>query len=372
MKEKVFAVIFLIVLSFSCTKERKTNNDLSELSLYGKVRSVRIASYNAYDSYGEIIKGEKLERDGFYDYFLRFNEVGYITEKTYYDLLGQIIEKELYKYDNKWNASELITYNLNGELDKKSIYKYNDKGKLVEYCTYNPDGTLRKKNVYKPDAKGNLTEFLSFLSDGNIFKKEFYKYDDKNNLIEENHFTLNGAHLAVSSRHPETYVLYNTATFRPVHPDQDMCEFSKKITYEYNEAGNIIDKNEYNSDGSLSINIKYDYDNKGRRIEVNQYLFGNLLPLGHLKYKTTFKYDDRGNQSEECRYEPDGSIKCIMKYKYDNEGNLVEEGKYNLDGTLDYIVVSMFEFDNNKNWTRVIMLENDFAYQIDEREIEYY
>ena len=67
--------------------------------------------------------------------------------------------------------------------------------------------------------------------------------------------------------------------------------FSPSYFTTYNENGNKIENNYYNSDGSLG-------------------------------FKNTYKYDENGNNIEECRYE-DGKIEYKITYKYDEKGNKI-------------------------------------------------
>ena len=58
----------------------------------------------------------------------------------------------------------------------------------------------------------------------------------------------------------------------------------------YNEKGNKIEENYYNSNGSLIYKNTYKYDEKGNKIEENYYNSN-----GRLYSKTTYKYDEKGN-----------------------------------------------------------------------------
>ena len=83
----------------------------------------------------------------------------------------------------------------------------------------------------------------------------------------------------------------------------------------YNDEGNIIEQNEYNSDGSLSFKHTYTYDNKGNMIEQNRYNSD-----GSLSKKYTSTYDNKGNVIEENEYDSDGHLASRWTYIYDNKG----------------------------------------------------
>ena len=60
----------------------------------------------------------------------------------------------------------------------------------------------------------------------------------------------------------------------------------------YNEKGNKIEDNFYDSDGNLSSKDTYEYDEKGNKIEKNVYDSN-----GRLGYKFIYKYNEKGNTS---------------------------------------------------------------------------
>ena len=98
----------------------------------------------------------------------------------------------------------------------------------------------------------------------------------------------------------------------------------------YDEKGNLIEDNQYNSDGSLGSNWTYKYDEKGNLIEYSD---GELYIKSIYKYK----YDEKGNRIEGNRYNSDGSLYSKLTYKYDEKGNQIEENEYNLDLSLIHI-----------------------------------
>ena len=134
----------------------------------------------------------------------------------------------------------------------------------------------------------------------------------------------------------------------------------------YNEKGNKIEENYYNSNGSLIYKNTYKYDEKGNKIEENYYNSN-----GRLYSKTTYKYDEKGNMIEDNFYDSDdGSLIYKNTYKYDEKGNIIEENHYDSNGRLDSKYT--YEYDKNNNWTQRIEYKNTIPHRITERIIEYY
>ena len=134
----------------------------------------------------------------------------------------------------------------------------------------------------------------------------------------------------------------------------------------YNEKGNKIEENYYNSNGRLYSKTTYKYDEKGNMIEDNFYDSDD----GSLIYKNTYKYDEKGNIIEEYHYDEDGKFNYKYTYKYDEKGNIIEENHYDSNGRLDSKYT--YEYDKNNNWTQRIEYKNTIPHRITERIIEYY
>ena len=134
----------------------------------------------------------------------------------------------------------------------------------------------------------------------------------------------------------------------------------------YNEKGNKIEENYYNSNGRLYSKTTYKYDEKGNMIEDNFYDSDD----GSLIYKNTYKYDKKGNKIEEYHYDEDGKFNYKYTYKYDEKGNIIEENHYDSNGRLDSKYT--YEYDKNNNWTQRIEYKNTIPHRITERIIEYY
>ena len=134
----------------------------------------------------------------------------------------------------------------------------------------------------------------------------------------------------------------------------------------YNEKGNKIEENYYNSNGSLIYKNTYKYDEKGNMIEDNFYDSDD----GSLIYKNTYKYDEKGNKIEEYHYDEDGKFNYKYTYKYNEKGNMIEKNNYDSNGRLDYKYT--YEYDKNNNWTQRIEYKNTIPHRITERIIEYY
>ena len=86
---------------------------------------------------------------------------------------------------------------------------------------------------------------------------------------------------------------------------------------------------------------------------------------GHFKI-----YNEKGNKIEENYYNSNGSLIYKNTYKYDEKGNNIEKNNHDSNGRLDSKYT--YEYDKNNNWTQRIEYKNTIPHRITERIIEYY
>ena len=94
---------------------------------------------------------------------------------------------------------------------------------------------------------------------------------------------------------------------------------SKKEIFKYDEKGNKTEENLYNSNESLSKKITFKYDEEGKLIEENLYNSDESL-----KNKAIYNYDKKGNLIELIWYNANGSFNCKYTYNCDEKGNIME------------------------------------------------
>ena len=159
----------------------------------------------------------------------------------------------------------------------------------------------------------------------------------------------------------------NEVSFEAVEKFEKITKGSRTDKYryetfkEYDDNGNSIEQNRYNSDGELDEKWTSKYDDKGNEIKSNLYNSD-----GELEDKYTFEYDYKGNMIEM------NWSRGTLTFEYDDKGNINEENYYNSDGELKDKKTYEYQFDDNKNWIKKIIVKDDKATFIIEREIEYY
>lgn len=135
--KKVLTIVLAMLCLASCEKSTQ-KNDLAELKLNGKVKSIREIPYKAVEKFGEVAKGDALDIIG-ENLQITFNEKGNKLEENWFNPDGRLFSKYTYKYDDKGNKLEENLLNSDVNLDDKYTYKY----------TYDQQGNWIQRIAYK-------------------------------------------------------------------------------------------------------------------------------------------------------------------------------------------------------------------------------
>lgn len=144
------------------------------IPLYGNIDSVIVRSYEAEGQHDNVIIKDML---GCCKYC--FNDFGHVAEKTTYDLDGEKVNTETYKY----RGSDTVPLSENATTSG-SIKKYDLAGNVIEETIYSPEGKIFWRSSYKYDSDGNMIEQTIYDSAFEISYKYIHKYDRRGNIIE--------------------------------------------------------------------------------------------------------------------------------------------------------------------------------------------
>ncbi len=88
--------------------------------------------------------------------------------------------------------------------------------------------------------------------------------------------------------------------------------------------------------------------------------------------KNAYIYDANGNRVEAAAFKQDGSLFYKTTWKYDEHGNQIEMNDYDSKNTLTNQSLRVIEYDKQGNWIKRTETVNEKPIQIAVREIEYY
>ncbi len=280
--KKLFKYCILFSPLFFLLQSCENNNDLKDLGLFGKVKSLKETSFMVNQKFGNIEKGIRSRVDYEFedtyssnelefmytkekDFFMTFNENGFILEENQFESNGNLYFKYIYTYDET-------------------------NSKLLNIHRYFNDGSLDAKFTYQYNSKNIICE-IGVDSYENIFSKEDYIYDSNDFLIESNYYE-NG-----------NYKIYN-----------------KKYTN--NSKGLVIEENEYNPNGQLNCKFIYTYDENDNPIKIIRISNNNSY------YYWECIYDSNNNITEIKRFNStlnEFDLNQKYKYEYDSKNNWIKE-----------------------------------------------
>lgn len=226
------------------------------------------------------------------------------------------LDVNVYKYDYKGNIIEKMTY-MNDTLFAKEVAAYNRINKLLTYKKYGADGLIEYEVSNKYDAKGNIIEVVSYRK-WQDYRMEKKKYNAQNKILQSVFYNIdNSPSYEISYKYDATGKLTEEITTYYTNPS-----FNKRILHRHNASTRQYEKIEYNSAGEPKLIKSEIYDEKNRVIAIiNSY------------EKTTYEYNQSGQLFEKNSYyygsnkKGERKIDRISKkeYSYDLHGNWIKE-----------------------------------------------
>jgi hypothetical protein len=270
----VLFLSFLVLGGCGTNNNNKKENDLDEMNLFGKVKSMRLIKHKVTEELGENTQQSDVSSSS--DYYYVFDKNGYEKEVVSHSD-GVLYSRDVSEYNQ--NEDLVISHHYNyqySSLESRWIYKYDENRFLTEIKEYKPDGKLSTSTIlrydennnvfekiwysrllnrtsryeYKYDKEGNEIECTSYRQNGDLFGKDVYTYDKKRNKITEIHYS-----------------------------DGDYIEYNH--TYKYDKFNNITEK-QYKTMNGLTDNImtyKYEFDSHNNWVKKLYYENGDIFSI---------------------------------------------------------------------------------------------
>jgi len=265
---------------------------------------------------------------------------------------------------NKLFLFILITYSVSIAQNKSTLSKERLYGKVKVLLTteYNVDekfgklikGETNYAKKYFYNNKGFKVKLIIYGRKGDPFEIKEYHYNSKDELCK---YTIQDAW----KKKPET----------EIEKLLDYSYSSYEVLYKYDKNENIIEDNLgiFYSETRFNSGInKYHYDAKNKKIRRALY-----NKPGKINYAWEFKYDSDDNLIEQLGLSGNGYVDEKTVFNYNSKNDIILKSIYNgeeelvLKSSCEYL-----EYDNNKNWTKRIVYNNDIPLVIEERDVQYY
>lgn len=197
----------------------------------------------------------------------------------------------------------------------------------------------------------------------NSYEEHFKRiYNEDGNIVETNNFFSNGKLAYVTKN---TFNQQNDLTETAAYDSNG--DLQAKITYTYNKENNSYTKTVYDKDGN-SMGYSVNQKNKnGYFIKSEVFSKDDTLQSGK-----EWKYDEKGNGILETLFDSDRQYFGKGEFKHDESGNTIEHKIYNKNDSLITTYNLSYEFDDKGNWNKAIIQENDQLKYIKLKTITYY
>ncbi len=274
-KQRAGIMVGIVLMAGLCAKGQE-KNELAELRLNGKIKTLKESFFSASDSSGTIIRNKEILYSHAPERYYKFNDSGLPEEKTEFISDSSFI---------------------------KHLYQHNDRGDQTEDIAWLPDGTIREVTFYFYDEKGNLEKCENKVTGKNEkllrkedymrvkgpYRKMIYTYDEKGNRTCETIYDIHG---------------------------------SRSVVYTCDGKGNINGHKFLNEEGKTEKSFTYTCDERKNRVECQQF-----DKDGNLQSRIVYKYDTNNLLTEETDFAPDGSIRNTVRYdyQYDSHNNWIRQ-----------------------------------------------
>jgi hypothetical protein len=153
--------------------------------------------------------------------------------------------REIYSYNKKGNKTE---YNLSyvSNEGKKKVYVYNGLDVEIEETMFAGTANTMEKRItkYRIDEKENISEYNTYTSDGKLFDKTINQFNNNGKLFESSSYDGYG-------------------------------KLWVKVSYSYNEQGNIVKKTDFYTNYQVITEYKYEnFDSNGNWLKRIDFVNG--------------------------------------------------------------------------------------------------
>ncbi|MCS6988167.1 MAG: hypothetical protein NZM06_01475 [Chloroherpetonaceae bacterium] len=282
----------------------------------------------------------------------KYDAKGNLTEKRQLDAQGKTQSVRRFRYKNGQVVEEALFDGAN-KLFSRTLFRYDKQGRLIEIAFV--DDKNRRQNTSlgyaierrEYDEKGRPTLVAWFDHYGDLSRKTYTRYDDKGNAIELRHvFFPDTTEFQIVKFQYDA----NGRWTEKIETDSKGSTFQKTLR-RYDANGNLIEEATYDNLGRLVENVVeiartvIEYRD-GKKIRERCYNAANVL-------RTDAQYGEFGQIIERAQYASDGSLLEIKRAKYDDFGNVVEETFFAPDKKKNEIPVETRRYEKGKLIQRI-------------------
>jgi antitoxin component YwqK of YwqJK toxin-antitoxin module len=222
--------------------------------------------------------------------------------------------------------------------------RYNADGDFIESTDFNPDGSVFRRDVYSYDASGGRKTKASYDTAGLLVEKQTFDLNNGGRLISVESYKKDRS---VDSKATWQYNAQGQRVGVEAHDSKG--NLTRSVSF--NPAGQMTESDDY-KDGVLVGKQVLNYDVNANLLEVLRYGDGRS-PIDDLTdpIRLVNSYDSAGHLVERKEFNPDGSLMWKQTSAFDKNRNEVEHRVYDQAGLLKSHMTYAYEYDAAGNWT---------------------
>jgi YD repeat-containing protein len=250
-------------------------------------------SHTIYNEQDKVVEEYHYDSDGklVQEYQFMYDQNGFLREEILKQEDGFVAEHKTYEPDEKNNILKEFRHYMDGSFDT-IFYHYNAQGLLSKKEIIDPDGDKESTEEFEYE-NGLLTRFAILDADNEIVTEKKITYDEKGNPEEV--FDFDGSEGTSVRKVLEYYpsgtkketLIYNEADQliekvlmtensegRLVQVVEENRTKKNTITFDYDQAGNIIAQEETDRNGELVSKVNRVFDENNQLISTDVFIHG--------------------------------------------------------------------------------------------------
>jgi antitoxin component YwqK of YwqJK toxin-antitoxin module len=248
-----------------------------------------------------------------------------------FELKGNLYSKTI--YDEAGKTLSEIKFDQHGGIEQHYEYAYNDDGEKTSEKSYDEQGELVDHMEYSLDMKGKVLFAYKNYLDGSR-DTITYRYDEAGNLIEKE---LRNDEDEVESLDKYAYELGKEVLHESWGEDQELV-FRKATSY--NGKGDIVEEKTWSIETDATIRVINEYNDDGQLQGVR-----SLDEDENELFNVSYKYDDKG-QIIGVEEDSEGRI-AFTHIEYDEQGNAVVQEEKGSEGEINSHIERRYDEEGN-------------------------
>jgi hypothetical protein len=343
----IISLVYVIPLCAQQPGDINLKNSEIESIRQSKIKSKSVIQYH-------YVKGDEsaLADSGYKSFYFGYDELGRITEYKKYHVFTDLTVKEMFQYGKNNRITVNTRYNSRDDRIETITYRYNKKGSLKSQTHEAYYNSVRTGVYFSIAANVNESDLFVRVQQELQIEPPLESYTIIVNVTdaeELNQYVVIGdeadptslrfswSQLSMESQRD---LLSYTGPNRKEH--EYISKFLSKVVYKYDNRGNPVRKEVYNTAGDLLEKESYRYDDMNRKTGYTKFTQSGKPGSGE-----NYLYDAGGKISESIGIEPGGGSSGRLVYKYDNNGNLTDKIWYNSTGDINGKFTIVYD-DNNR------------------------